>query len=254
LFGPDIVSGANEDDNHGSITFSPDGKEIYWNMRGLNMKGKIWMTKLLNERWTEPKIVSFCRDELSMDDNPFITPDGQKMFFTSTRSGSVSEKKENIWFVERTPAGWSDPKPVSPEVNAMQLHWAISVSNSGTLYFGGRRQDSYGGADIYYSKLVNGVYSKPVNIGAEINSKDTDHCPYIAADESYIIFSRFGRGRELYISFKDKSGKWLKPVKFTKYSGVICPLISPDGKYFFFNSDGIYWMPAKFMEELRPNQ
>jgi polar amino acid transport system permease protein len=32
----------------------------------------------------------------------------------------------------------------------MQLHWAVSVSNSGTLYFGGTGQDSYGGADIYY--------------------------------------------------------------------------------------------------------
>ncbi len=128
-----------------------------------------------------------------MDDNPFITPDGQKMFFTSSRSGSVSEAKENIWFAERTSTGWSEPKPVCVEVNAMQLHWGISVSNSGTLYFGGIAQNNYGRSDIYYSKLVNGVYSKPVNIGDEINTEDTDHCPYIAPDESYIIFSRFGR-------------------------------------------------------------
>jgi hypothetical protein len=88
LFAPDIVSSANGDDKHGSIAFMPDGREIYWNMRG-----KIWMTKLLNDRWTEPEIASFCEDGLYMYDNPFITPDGQKMFFTSTRPGSVSEKK-----------------------------------------------------------------------------------------------------------------------------------------------------------------
>lgn len=251
LFAPDIVSGAKDDDNHGSITFMPDGKEIYWNMRW-NEKGKIWLTKLLNDKWTEPEIASFCETGLYMDDNPFITPDGQKLFFTSTRPGAVSEKKENIWFVERTSSGWSEAKPVSSKVNAMKLHWGISVSDSGTLYFGGTGQDDYGRGDIYYSKPVNGVYSQPVNIGAVINSKDLDHCPYIAPDESYIIFSRFGRtGRGFYISFKDKSGKWLKPVKFTKYSGDVCPLITPDGRYFFFNCDGIYWMPAKIIEELK---
>ena len=254
LFAPDIVSGANDDDNHGSIAFMPDGKEIYWNMRW-NKRGKIWMTKLLNDRWTEPEMASFCEGGSAMDDNPFITPDGQKLFFTSTRSGSVSEKKENIWFVERTSSGWSEPKPVSAEVNAMQLHWGISVSNSGTLYFGGTAQDNYGMSDLYYSKLVNEVYSKPVNIGAEINSESTDHCPCIAPDESYIIFSRFGRtGRGFYISFKDKSDKWLKPVKLNENLEGVCPLISPDGKYFFFNSDGIYWMPSKFIEELRPKE
>jgi ankyrin repeat protein len=250
LFAPDIVSSANGDDNHGSIAFMPDGKEIYWNMRG-----KIWQTKLLNDRWAEPEIASFCADESAIDDNPFITSDGQKMFFTSSRSGSVSEKKENIWFLERTSSGWSEPKPLSAEVNAIQLHWGISVSNDGTLYFGGAVANRYGGTDIYYSKCVNGVYSKPVNIGPEINSENTDHCPYIAPDESYIIFSRFGReGRGFYISFKSKSGKWLEPVKIHDYLEGVCPYVSPDGKYFFFNSDGVYWMPEDFIEQLRPKE
>jgi ankyrin repeat protein len=250
LFAPDIVSSANGDDNHGSIAFMPDGREIYW-----NMKGKIWMTKLLNGRWIEPEIASFCEDGLYTYDNPFITPDGKKMFFTSTRSGLVSEDKENIWFVERTSSGWSEPKPVSSKVNAMKLHWGISVSNSGTLYFGGIGQDNYGMCDIYYSKLVNGVYSTPVNIGAQINSKDGNNCPYIAPDESYIIFARRGRtGGGFYISFKDKPGKWLKPVKLNKYLEGVCPLISPDGRYFFFNSDGIYWMSAKIIEDLKPGE
>jgi ankyrin repeat protein len=248
LFAPDIVSSANGDDNHGSIAFMPEGKEIYWNMRG-----KIWMTKFLNDKWTEPEVVAFSKDGSFMHDNPFITSDGKKMFFTSTRTGSVSERKENIWFVDRIPSGWSEPKPVSAEVNAMKLHWGISVSDSGTLYFGGTGQDSYGRSDIYYSKMVNGIYSQPVNMGSDINSEDTDHCPYVAPDESYIIFSRFDRmGRGFYISFKDKEDKWLEPVKLNDRLEGVCPLISQDRKYFFFNIDGIYWMPAMFIEKLRP--
>ncbi|MBN1271349.1 MAG: ankyrin repeat domain-containing protein [Candidatus Aminicenantes bacterium] len=253
LFAPDIVSGAIGDDNHGSITFMPEGNEIYWNM-WLNGKGKIWMTKLQNGIWTKPEIISFCRQDDYMYDNPFITADGKKMFFTSTRSGPGADLKENIWFAERTATGWSEPKPVSPEVNAMQLHWSISVSDNGTLYFGGTRADSYGREDIYTSKLLDGEYTKPQNMGSVINSEGNDFCPFIAPDESYIIFSRFGPGGGYYISFKDKSGNWLEPVKIHEQLEGVCPYVSPDGRYFFFNSDGIYWMPADFIEELKPKE
>ena len=98
------------------------------------------------------------------------------------------------------------------------------------------------------------MYTKPENMGEIINSEGTDHCPFIAPDESYIIFSRFGPGGGFYISFKDQSGKWLEPVKIHQYLEGVCPYVSPDGKYFFFNSDGIYWMPAKFIEALRPKE
>jgi len=250
LFAPDIVSSVNGDDNHSSLTIGPDDKEIYWNMRN-----KIWMTKLENGRWIEPEIAPFCKNDSYMYDNPFITPDGKKMFFTSTRSGSVSSEKENIWYVEKTSSGWSEPKPASPEINAMTLHWSISVSRDGTLYWGGRGQDSYGRNDIYYSKLVNGVYSKPVNMGLEINSSDEENCPYIAPDESYIIFTRFtSTGENYYISYKNKSNTWRPPIKIHEELQGVSPKISPDGKYFFFLGDGIYWVPAKFIEALRPKE
>ena len=251
LFAPDIVSGAIGDDNHGSIAIMPEENEIYWNM-WLNGRGKIWMSQLVNNRWTKPEMVSFCCNDDYMYDNPFITTDGKKMFFTSTRSYQGSDQKENIWFAEKTATGWSEPKPVSAEVNAMQLHWSVSVSNSGTLYFGGSGVDSYGGTDIYYSQLVDGEYTKSENMGSVINSEGADHCPYIAPDESYIIFSRLGPGGGYYISFKDNSGKWLEPAKIHEHLEGVCPYVSPDGKYFFFNSDGIYWMPATFIETLRP--
>ena len=245
LFAPGIVSDGS---NHCSAGISPDGKEIYWEM-GI----KIGFTKLENGWWTEPEIVSFCKGDSCRYGNPFITPDGKKMFFTSMRSGAVSQDKENIWYAERTSSGWSDPKPVSSDVNEMPLHWSISVSNFGTLYFGGN-------FDIYYSKLVNGVYTKPVNIGPEINTPATETCPHIAPDESYIVFTRFDQTDEkntgIFISYQDKPGKWFPAVLAVggdRKSGGLSPRISPDGKYLFYVNGGMYWMPAaKLIKELRP--
>jgi hypothetical protein len=176
LFAPGIVSNGR---NHSSVAISPDGKELYW----IGVKGKIWFTKLESGRWKKPEVVSFCKEDSHEYDNSFITTDGNKMFFTSFRQGVVSQEKETIWYAERADSGWLDPKPISSEVNETPLHWSISVSDIGTLYlqFQDASGKSYGGiGDIYYSKLVNGEYTKPVSIGSAINTPATETCPHIA--------------------------------------------------------------------------
>ena len=255
LFAPGIVSNGR---NHSSVAISPDGEELYWS----GEERKIWFTRLESGRWTEPEVVSFCKEDPYEYDNPFITPDGNKMFFTSFRPGAVSQEKETIWYVERASSGWSDPKLVSSEVNETPLHWSISVSDSGTLYF--QFQDASGKSsggigDIYYSKLINGEYQKPVSIGPAINTPATETCPHIAPDESYIVFTRFDetnvKNTGIFISYKDRSGNWLPAVMAeggTKEKGGLSPRISPDGKYLFYVNGGMWWMPAKFIEEMRP--
>ena len=255
LFAPGIVSFGR---NHSSVAISPDGKELYWS----GVKRKIWFTKLEGGKWTEPEVISFCKENTYEYDNPFITPDGNKLFFTSFRPGAVSQNKETIWYAERSQSGWSDSKPVSPVVNETPLHWSISVSDSGTLYF--QFQDTSGKSsggigDIYYSKLVNGECQKPESIGSAINTPATETCPHIAPDESYIIFTRFDqtnvKNTGIFISYKDQSGQWLPAVMAeggTKEKGGLSPRISPDGKYLFYVNGGMWWMPADFVEELRP--
>jgi hypothetical protein len=69
-----------------------------------------------------------------------------------------------------------------------------------------------------------------------------------------------GKG-DLYISFKKGDGSWttLKNMgkrinsEYTDY----CPMLSPDGKYFFFTSTrtghgDIYWVSVKIIEALKP--
>ncbi|MCX6835860.1 MAG: hypothetical protein NTW07_12175 [candidate division Zixibacteria bacterium] len=241
------------------MAISPDGNEIYW-----DVDNKIWFTKLENGRWTKPEMLPFCKGDSYLYRVPFIIPSGKKMFFVSTRSGAVSQEKENIWYSERTSSGWSDPKPVNAEVNALRLHWSISVSDSGTLYFQGSGEDSRGGSgDIYYSKLINGVHTKPVNMGPEMNTQAIETCPHIAPDESYIIFNRFDqtdpKNTGIFICYRDKSGKWLPAVMAlggSKDKGGLSPRISPDGKYLFFvrGSEGMWWMPAKLVDVLRPKE
>jgi hypothetical protein len=243
LFADGMVSNGKD---HCSATFSPDGKEIYW-----EIGKKIGFTKLDNGYWTSPEILSFCKGDPYQYGNPFITPDGNKIFFTSFRPGAVSTEKENIWYARRTSSGWADPEPVSDVVNALRIHWSLSVSKSGTLYFQGNRLDKNDVGGIYYSEFVDDRYTEPVKMGMEINTQCNETCPFISPDESFLLFNRFDPldpdNSGIFISFKDKSGNWTRAVRVLGGApdiGGMSPKITPDGKYLFYVNNGMWWMSA----------
>ena len=101
----------------------------------------------------------------------------------------------------------------------------------------------------------------PVRFGPAINTPATETCPHIAPDESYMVFTRFDqtdvKNTGIFISYRDKSGDWLPAVMAeggTKEKGGLSPRISPDGRYLFYVNGGLFWMPAGFIEALRPNE
>ena len=64
-----------------------------------------------------------------------------------------------------------------------------TVTRDGTLYFQAVREAGYGKADIYRSRLLDGVYQTPESIGPVINSENYEGDVFIADDESYLIVS-----------------------------------------------------------------
>ena len=97
-------------------------------------------------------------------------------------------------------------------------------------------------------------------MGPPFNVDTHDWLPYIARDESYLIFS--GNSKEnpdrfdLYISFRDESGKWTEKInlgnKINTEGAERFPGVSLNGKIFFFVRDSeIYWYTATFIEEIR---
>jgi len=241
-FAPDIVI-----PNHSTVTISPDGSELYWNSGPTFGDGPIMMTKIVDGKWIKPVEAPFSgKKNSNWDDCPFVTPDNRRLFFVSTRPiGNLNSKKENIWYVERIPTGWSEPEPAIEEINAMSLHWQVSVSENGNLYFAG---EDVSGSYIRLSRFINGKYTKPETV-----LKEGGASPFISPDESYLIFSRLISGRATpFICYKNRKGLWQEPVNIEKYVGNgVCCIVSPDGKYLF--KDG-FWVSAEFIEELRPKE
>lgn len=257
LFAPGIISTSRNE--HGVPVFHPNLKEVYWSMFAKDSEVIMYM-KEENGFWSAPQIMSFSGQY--NDGNPFLSIDGNKLYFNSNRPLEKDGKAEDydIWFIERIGNGWDKPRNLGPPVNTENWDCWGSAAKNGTLYY------TYE-SDIYRSGFVNGQYKKPEKLGGSISTEYLERGTLISPDESYLIFSSVRPGGvgsgDLYIVFKKPDGSWSDAVNMgNKINSpkleMVCS-ISPDGKYLFIrtfrngNAD-IYWVSAKIIEELKPKE
>ena len=257
IFAIGIVSQYGSQAEHSPAVFSPDGNEVFWTKK---FRGPILYMRRIDSTWTAPAEAPFNSEY--GEGEPFFSQDGNRIYFLSFRPLGAEhiEGDENLWFVSREGDGWSAPEPVSDAINDFPLHWEVSVSANGTLYFATEHGDGYGKKDLYCARLVDGEYETPRNLGNVINSGEIEHTPFIAPDESYIIFASEGHepkagSLDLYISYRGKDGEWQKPIhlgdKINSPAPDLWPAITPDGKYMFYLQGEIVWVDADFISKLR---
>jgi Tol biopolymer transport system component len=288
LFAPGIISSGF--DEH-EISFSPDGTELFLAMPNPahSQFFIIHMKQREGGQWTKPEVATFSGNYY--DRGPQFSPDGNRVYFNSMRpkSGMGEPGDFDIWYVEKTERGWSEAMNLGPPVNTQNGESYPSFTNDGTMYYCVTPGSSFGPADIYRARPVNGGFAEPERIGYPLNGDTDDFYPVVAPDESYLVFvsndraGSFG-GNDLYISFQQKSGAWSEPVnmgeEFNTKGWENSPKISSDGRYFFFithnqappqwpaerlsyeelivnwqspetGSFDIYWVEARILEQFR---
>jgi WD40 repeat protein len=231
-------------DDEMDASFTADGRTIYFTKDHMGQRlGVIVASHFVNGRWSTPEVVPFSGRYTDYD--PFISPDGSKLFFASNRPTSGTTRKDfDVWVAEKTATGWGEPRNVGEPVNTPQDEFYPAVAADGTLYFSATRPDSKGRSDIYRARWQDGKYGTPENLGDAINSPATEVDSYVNADQTLLVFAAFGRpddlgNGDLYISTQ-VDGAW-SPARHMG-AGVnssareYCPSASPDGKYFFFTS------------------
>ncbi|RNL92269.1 hypothetical protein ED312_03660 [Sinomicrobium pectinilyticum] len=241
-FLPGIISGDSLDFN---AAFSPDGTSCYFS-RSSGGVSDIYVTQFEGDQWQLPEMVSFSKGPFSEAD-PVFAPNGA-LYFISDRPSNEKDtlKNFNIWYVKPNGKGkWTEPVN-ERAVNSDSTEYYISFSANGNLYLASNRPGGYGSHDIYMSRLEDGAYTTPVNLGPAINAPQMEHDPYVTPDENAVIFTSVNRDdskgtADLYYSVKSADNTWTPSRNLGTLINTptydFCPYISPDGKYFFFSSE-----------------
>ena len=236
--------------------FTPDMKAFYFIRRGEENKKSAFYEYKYNDTngiWEKSEVAS------PWIGRPVISPDGETMHLGDR-------------YLSRTESGWSELQNLEPPTvsNDSMYIMRLSASANGTYYF-----DTYKENDpafpIRYSRLINGKHEEPKALPKAINTGTFLSHPFIAPDESYLLFDAeredgFGES-DIHISFKQKDGTWGNGInlgdKINTNAWEASASITPDGKYLFFSRNvgsedyenvDIFWVDAQFMENLRPQQ
>lgn len=260
LFAPNFIS--TEEYEFGSV-FNKKGDEFYYGVDVIG-RNEIRYSRRIDGQWTAP-IVVLAHDRYSFND-PFLSPDEQRLYFISRMpydQKGENKKDHDIWYVQKEKKGWSLPINAGPAINSNASEYYISFTNSGRLYFASNKatfstpNDNH---DIYYSDYKNGAFQKAIRLGSAVNSPNYEADVFVDPNERYLIFCAMregGHGRgDLYISFKNKHGRWTRAQNLGKTINTegheLCPFVTADGNYLFYTSkEDIYWVSTAIFTKFK---
>ena len=254
VFAPGVISDDNE---QWRITFTPDGLTAYFaespEFFPATRQATIFVSRLENGAWSAPRIAPFSGEHSDMD--PFITPDGRRLYFSSIRPRDGAPRGDlDLFVMEMLPSGgWSEPVRLGPEVNSDSDELYASASADGTLYFAAGPIRPQPGAhwDIYRAMPRAGGFAPREALGPAVNGAPSpddpspvaawDFNPEISADGRTLVFTSLRPGGhglgDLYVSRRTGDG-WTPaenlgaPVNTA--ADEFHPTLSGDGRTLYF--------------------
>lgn len=185
---------------------------------------------------------------------PSVSADEKTLIFTdnlpidSLNPARTGNRQEDFYYSISEDGKWEKAMPVGYPLNTSQNEGAQSLSADGKfmVFTGCNRRDGIGNCDLYYSRLEDGQWSKPVNMGKPVNTSAKETQPSISADGKTIYFAsnRPGGkgGLDIWKTELSENGTWSNPENLgdsvnTPYDEQ-SPFIHPDNKTLYFSSKG----------------
>ncbi len=180
-----LPSPLNSEKNEGAASISPDGRFLYFakcNAKDGLGSCDIYVSERNGNVWSKPRNLGPNVNSSAWDSQPSIASDGRTLFFVSNREGGYG--KSDIYYSYLKKDGtWTKAKNLGNKINTSgnEISPFIHSSNT-TLYFSSDGHIGMGGEDIYYSKMENGAFSDPINIGYPINTEADETCFFVNSE------------------------------------------------------------------------
>lgn len=220
--------------------FSPDLSEYYYSLS--DWQYEVFTTKVIKKvdsTWSEPQD-AFFNTSYSEHGTTF-SPDGNTLYFSSTRPVAPIEGKSiaatwHIWRSEKIDGAWQEPEYVDIPNMRNQLVSHPSFTNSGTMYFHSSNVN-FSDMTLYRSKFEDGKFQAAEELTFAWFMTTPKTTPYIAPDESYLLFASVESQLFLTIAYPDGNGNWIGAKKLHRSinaNGQGNPYVTPDGKFLFY--------------------
>ena len=218
-----LSSVLNTSANEGAASISPDGRYLYFakcNTKDGYGSCDIYRSKREGDNWGKPENLGPTVNSKYWDSQPTIASDGRTLFFASNREGGYG--RSDIWYTYLKDDGtWTKAKNCGKVINTGgdEISPFIHPSNT-TLYFASDSLIGMGGQDIYYSKIVNGKFQKPINMGYPINTDKDETCLVVSSNGEFAIYAKDNppNNMDLYAFRLEKS---LQPTKVVCLRGRV---------------------------------
>jgi len=164
-------------------------------------------------KWSIPVPVKGLNSEFE-DGTPCFTNDYKEIYFTRCEAGKREKKGCEIMNSKRSGDAWSEPKNIGILPDTMVAAHPALATDGLTLYFVSDLSGGFGGKDIWKStrSSESGEWSKPVNLGPDINTNGDELFPYIRSDGT-LYFSSDGLigmgGLDIFKATPQPDGSWL---------------------------------------------
>ncbi|MEJ1221207.1 OmpA family protein [Sediminicola sp. 1XM1-17] len=178
-----ISSSINSSLHEGSFCFSKSGDTLYLSKSDIeegkavfdednNNNVQLFISVKRDGKWQKPTKLPFSSSEYTFE-HPTLSPDGKRLYFSSNVLGSVGEY--DIYYVTINGDGtYGTLKNLSYIVNTENREQFPYISEEGHLFFSSNGHLGLGMLDVFVSEWKDGKFSKPINLGAPINSRYDD--------------------------------------------------------------------------------
>ena len=163
-------------------------------------------------KWSTPVPVEGINTEFE-EGTPSFSSDYKELYFTRCEVGKREKRGCIIMYTKKIGDKWSDPKNIKllPD-SLVAAHPSISKDGL-TLYFVSDMPGGFGKKDIWKVTRLkeNDSWSKPVNLGPDINTAGDELFPYIREDGT-LYFSSDGLigmgGLDIFKAVPQPDGSW----------------------------------------------
>lgn len=166
----------HSDTNEGSIAISANGTSIIFAKGNSgkatgNVEVNLYFTRFRNGVWSDPRPLSINNPE-SWDSTPALSPNGNTLYFSSTREGGYGGA--DIYSAQLNRRGrWVDVQNLGPVINTPGDEMFPFVSDDGRLYFASDGHPGFGNLDLFAATRMRGRITVE-NLGQPMNSASDD--------------------------------------------------------------------------------